>query len=138
MDEVKYRLYHDKLIHHFLTNLTFFYNTLGFFPNGYETHKKVGPKNALKGELDIILYLNGFEKALIEAKSKIHSGPVQGTHLEKQMNFYSRYNPNADLFLLFGNEEESLDPRDFTLRRYDPISRVPSPQATFPFQSSCL
>jgi len=119
-------LYHNNLIHSFLENVTCFYSILGFLPQEYRTHKEIGLKNCLRGEIDIILYFNGLERALIEAKSKRPPGKIQENNLEKQMRFYSSYNPNAELFLLFGSEDNSLNPKEFTLERYISTSRDPS------------
>ena len=70
------------------------------------------------GEIDILLYGEN-KKALVEVKS--HSGLIR-KFTSKQIEVYRNYDPEASIFLLLGSPDKSLDPKDFYLKRYWPLS----------------
>ena len=101
--------YHDKLIEVFCKDLAYFEGDLGFRVLQIETEV-----NHSKGEIDVVL--KGKKKsALVEVKSNSNG---QGKFLTKQFSSYRHFNPEADVYLLMGNCEKSLDLCDLSFQQF--------------------
>ena len=104
--------YHQNLIQTFCDNLSYFNKYFSFEIYRVKTNVQFHPLT----EIDIILFGKN-KKALIEVKSNRNG---MGKFLQKQFQHYRSYDKKASIYLLFGNESESLSLEDITLQRYHP------------------
>lgn len=100
--------YHNQIIEVFSKQPELWCADLGFLPETIRTSVSLSHV----GDIDIIV-ANNFSRALIEVKS--HPALFQG-FLANQLGTYRAYDAMADIFLLSGTANKSLDPLKFTLR----------------------
>ncbi|MGM5482971.1 MAG: hypothetical protein ACQESF_05895 [Nanobdellota archaeon] len=102
--------YHQQLIEKFSQNLGYF---------GLEFEPVKINKNLVweRGEIDIEV-IGKLEKTLVEVKSN----PKQlDKFTKKQYCLYRQYDPEANIYLLMGNREYSLQINDLFFKRFWPI-----------------
>jgi hypothetical protein len=109
-------IYHNQVIETFCEKIEIFTNILGFKPDISKTKTNM-QLNSL-GEIDILLYGKNI-RGLVEVKS--HSGLVN-KFKTKQLKVYHNYDPEAAIFLLCGDSNKSLDPNNFHLKQYWPLT----------------